>query len=254
MAYIFTLILIACILLFFIGVISPKTALFWYKGERTRKFAAVFYFFVSVVSLVGIGITASDTDTIAATSPDSETISTDELKDEDDQLSNLQIKESLEREIEGIKTFDNSKYRGSVDKLQLELIIFGAWAHTINMAEGRNDPELTALATKLRKAVTALQKKEYPLMRADYSQIVGKTVWEHNIYTKVGGKGNGYIEFTGSAFADNGNIKAAYEAAGDMFKLLRFSQARYKWSKYDSEYQYFTIDSPKDGDLMVFDN
>ena len=248
MPYLFTLILFVSLVLFIIGIISPKVGLFWYKGERTRQFAAVVYFIGSVVALAGVGITAPDSDTSAATA-DTQTLENSE--EATDQLSNLQIKKSLEREIQSIKTFDGSKYRGSLDQLQLELIVFGAWSHVIAMAEERNDPELTALATKLRKDISALQQMEFPLMRVDYSKIVGKTVWEHNIYTKTGGKGNGYIEFTGSAFADNGNIKAAYEAVGDMFKLLRFTQVRYKWSKHDSEYQYFTIDSPKDGDLMV---
>jgi len=43
MATLTSLLTLAIFVLFIIGIFSPKTSLFWYKGERTRKFSALLY-------------------------------------------------------------------------------------------------------------------------------------------------------------------------------------------------------------------
>jgi hypothetical protein len=53
----FALLVLASLILLLVGVISPKSSLFWYKKDRTRKKSAIFYSITLVVSFILFGIT-----------------------------------------------------------------------------------------------------------------------------------------------------------------------------------------------------
>jgi hypothetical protein len=53
----------------------------------------------------------------------------------------------------------------------------------------------------------------------------------------------------GYHFAANRNIKDVHNEIRDMLIQLRFVRANYKWTDY-SEYTYFTLESPNDGELV----
>lgn len=52
------LMIVASLVLLVIGFISPKTSLFWYKQERTRKKSAAIYGITLVVSFILFGVTS----------------------------------------------------------------------------------------------------------------------------------------------------------------------------------------------------
>jgi hypothetical protein len=60
MAYVFTLVFLASIVLLIIGLFNPSKAVFWKKSPSTRKQSAAIYTVAIVASLAGIGMTAPD--------------------------------------------------------------------------------------------------------------------------------------------------------------------------------------------------
>lgn len=162
-----------------------------------------------------------------------------------------EIKQQLQKELDSFNTpFDNSIYRGNKDSLMLELVLFGAWAKLINEHKTNPDPGVKAMAQELERKVSSLQVKEFPLMRKAYGDIVANGVWESNIDVSVFGPANKTMELTAGIFANNKNVKDAHAALGDAFTLYRFTRVNYKWYKYDSEYNYYTIDSKPDNAVV----
>ncbi len=150
-----------------------------------------------------------------------------------------EIKQQLQKELDSFnKPFDNSSYRGNKDSLMLELVLFGAWAKLVNEHKNNPDQGVKAMAQELEKKVSALQVKEFPLMRKAYGDIVANGVWESNIDVSVFGPANKTMELTAGIFANNKNVKDAHAALGDAFTLYRFNRVNYKWYKYDSQYNY----------------
>lgn len=162
-----------------------------------------------------------------------------------------EIKQQLQRELDSLnKPFNNATYRGSKDSLMLELVLFGAWAKMVNEHKNNPDPGVKAMAQELERKVSALQVKEFPLMRKAYGDVVAQGVWESNIDVNVLGPANKTMELTASIFANNKNVKDAHAALGDAFTLYRFTRVNYKWYKYDDEYNYYTIDSQPDSAVV----
>lgn len=162
-----------------------------------------------------------------------------------------EIKQQLQRELDSFnKPFNNATYRGSKDSLMLELVLFGAWAKMVNEHKNNPDSGVKAMAQELERKVSALQVKEFPLMRKAYGDVVAQGVWESNIDVSVFGPSNKTMELTAGIFANNKNVKDAHAALGDAFTLYRFTRVNYKWYKYDDEYNYYTIDSQPDSAVV----
>lgn len=87
-------------------------------------------------------------------------------------------------------------------------------------------------------------------MRLTYKKITQSLLWEDDINVEILGKRNTTLQFTGRAFTTNKNIKEVQNSCSDMVNKLRFKTINYKWYKYDDEYTYFTLDTPKDSDLI----
>jgi hypothetical protein len=69
------------------------------------------------------------------------------------------------------------------------------------------------------------------------------------VEVNVSGTGDKTIIFTAGIFAANKNIKAAFEEIEDQLREFRFKKACFAWYSGQDDYQYYTIDSPKDSDL-----
>lgn len=165
-----------------------------------------------------------------------------------------QIKESLKRELESLKDgIDFSNYRGSVESIQIELILFGAWANSINDGELSEDSETKKLALLLKKKVKKYQISEFPRLRKDYAKVVANKMWENDIEVYSSGTGNRYINFAGGIFAANKNKKDFQTELQEILTLLRFKQSRYRWYKGEDEYTYWTNYEGKDSDLVTFE-
>ncbi|OXA79130.1 hypothetical protein SAMN05444397_102371 [Flavobacterium aquidurense] len=159
----------------------------------------------------------------------------------------------LKREIISIdKGVDFSSYRSTVEATQLELVLFAAWAKTINEALTSHNSEVRTLGKELENKVKNIQIKEFPILRKAYQKAIYQKLWEENIETEVIGKKYKTIQFTGGYFANNGNKAQTQEALSEALKMFRFTKVNYKWYKYDDEYTYYEMDSPNDSELMSF--
>lgn len=167
---------------------------------------------------------------------------------------NLKQKEQLEREIKSIKEgIDFSTYRGTVDALQIEIVLFGTWAKIITKGENSDDIEIQGLAKQLKPKVANIQLREFPVLRKEYVKIVANKMWENDIEVTINGASNNYINFSGSIFSANKNKKDFQKEVNEVLKIFRFNQSRYRWYKGADEYDYWTIYEGKDSDLVSFD-
>ncbi|KAF2517192.1 hypothetical protein [Flavobacterium foetidum] len=159
----------------------------------------------------------------------------------------------LKRELASIeKGVDFSTYRNTVEAAQMELVLFAAWAKTINEALVSENSEVQALGKELEKKVKNIQIREFPILRKAYTKAIYQKLWKENIETEILGKKNKTIQFTGGYFADNGNKAQTQETLQEALKMFRFTRVNYKWYKYDNDYTYYEIDSPIDSELMTF--
>lgn len=167
----------------------------------------------------------------------------------------LKQKEQLEREIKSVNAgVDFSTYRGTVDALLIELVLFGTWANIITEGENSDDPEIQKLAKQLKPKVANMQVKEFPKLRKEYANIVAKKMWENDIEVTANGTNYKYINFSGGIFAANKNKQDFQNEVHEVLKMFRFNQSRYRWYKGADEYTYWTIYEGKDSDLVTFDN
>lgn len=181
--------------------------------------------------------------------PSNQTTTQPATKTED--IKPVPLNEQLTKQIETIGTFKGEEYRGSLEKINSELLLITFWSSLINDAKKNSDANIQKLGKNLETKLVQLQTREFPKMRADYGQLVGKTLWEHDVDVKVFGNGNSTIEFTGGIFAANKNIKDAQTAIQDMLKKLRFDKANYRWFSGADEYNYYDIESSKDSEIAV---
>lgn len=103
-------------------------------------------------------------------------------------------------------------------------------------------------ADKALQKLKDLKQKVYPMLRKRYAEQTSKLLWEHDIECKVLGKRSTEIVFVGALFASNKNIKEYYTTLYDALNQLRFKRVDFKWYSMETEYSYYTIDSPQDSE------
>lgn len=162
------------------------------------------------------------------------------------------LRSQVIREIESLKTFDGSQYRGDVSSIQMEIVLFGAWAKVIKDAEKSSDAEIKKNGKTLKTKVVALQKSEFPKLRKSYGDFIKKQLWADNIEASTKGSGSSTLEFIGATFANNKNKQDTQKTLSEILTQLRFKRVNYKWYQYDDEYTYYTMSTPEDGELVTF--
>lgn len=168
-----------------------------------------------------------------------------------EELKKIPLDEQLTTQIETIGTFNSEDYRGTIEKINSELLLITFWSNLTKQAENSEDANINKLGKDLEAKLVQLQIKEFPKMRADYGKLAGNTLWEHDVDVTVFGSSNSIIEFTGGVFAANKNIKDAQLAVQDMLKKLRFDRANYRWYSGADEYDYYELKSSKDSEITV---
>jgi hypothetical protein len=164
------------------------------------------------------------------------------------------LKEQLVREIKSLdKPFDSKNYRGTVEGLQMEVVLFSVWANFISEGETNKDKEVNKLSIELKKKVIALQIKEFPKMRSNYGKAVADKLWENNIYVSTQGGKSEVINLTGGVFANNKNIKDTQQTLLEVLTQFRFKEVRYRWYKDASEFTYYKVEAPKDNEIKPID-
>jgi len=149
---------------------------------------------------------------------------------------------------------DFTSYRGTIESLQIELVLFSTWANIINDGNKSEDPEIQKLVKQLKPKVVRIQAREFPILRKEYAKIVAKKMWENDIDVYSSSKGNRYINFSGGMFAANKNKQDFQEEVNEVLSMFRYKQSRYRWYKGASEYTYYIMYEGKDSDLVVFEN
>lgn len=160
------------------------------------------------------------------------------------------LRRKIKREAESLSTFDGSQYRGDVNSIQLEIVLFGAWAEMIKDAEKSGDAEIKRDGKAFKNKVIALQKTEFPKLRKSYGEFIKGELWREDIEVTMKGNGSSTLEFVGGTFASNQNKEDTQKTLREILTQLRFKRVNYKWYKYDDEYTYYSMDTPADGELV----
>lgn len=185
----------------------------------------------------------------SSTSSSSSTTTTEPVKEQTPE----ELNEQLKREIASFnKPFDNTTYDGTVDAIQMEIVLFGVWANIIKEGENSTLEDNVKLAKELKTKVANRQSKEFPILRKRYGKIIANKMWEHDIEIKTIGTSNTILDLTGGTFATNKNIKEFQTTLQEILTMLRFKQTRYRWYKGQDEYTYYDLDVPSDKEPVTF--
>lgn len=164
--------------------------------------------------------------------------------------------DSISKTISEINSFDISALKGTTPgEISMGVEKFNEWATFVTGMEewAKNEKlskaELDSVA-RLRKQLVNKQMHNFPIARKLFAEMLRERMWEHNVDVRAFGSGNSTLEYVGGIFANRGNIKETTDTSWDALNKFRFKRVQYKWYKYDDEYTYYKIDSPKDRDLL----
>lgn len=102
-----------------------------------------------------------------------------------------------------------------------------------------------SMCDKLQRALSAFQKRHFPLARKMYYNNAKEKLWEKNIEVKLSGRD---ITFEGYMFADNGTIKATYEEIRKELENLRFKTVGFRWYE-GGDRTYWKLNVKNDGEI-----
>jgi hypothetical protein len=141
-----------------------------------------------------------------------------------------------------IAAFRVSQYRESAQAGAAEL---QRLAESVIRAE--QDSAHSRDAKAWRKSLASIQAKAYPALRQYWIKEADQLLWRQDIDVTGGGQS---VTFAGGAFAANQNISDFYSVNESALVALRFKRANFKWYSGATEYEYYTIESPKDTDVQ----
>ncbi|SDI36015.1 hypothetical protein SAMN05421846_106256 [Chryseobacterium taeanense] len=180
----------------------------------------------------------------------SETSITTSIENKKNALSTIPLKTRLENNIKSLKSDDFTKDINSLDGIVISIALYKAYFQIIKEGKESQNPEEQKLAKQLEQKVSNSQIKNFPKLRAKYAKLIGDKLWENDVDVSVGGVRNINLNLTAHYFASNKNIKESQEALHEMLINLRFKQTNYRWYKGEDEYTYYTIESPKDSEVI----
>lgn len=214
--------------------------------KNIRVGAIVLLTFIALVYLFKQNNGSSKKAVIPKGESNSSTIIEFESRFEEKDLEEKKV-EAFQKELDLLsKPFDNSEYRGDYNSIIKELKLFNKWAKLIKENANDSSKVIIDLVKKLKAKAIALQGKEFPLMRTEFSKVTGRTAWKDNITISCTGKRKTRIHFEGHTFALNRNKLDVHMKIRDGLNYFRFKEAVYSWYEYDDEATTWTIDSPKD--------
>ena len=179
---------------------------------------------------------------------ESKTDSVSETKNQS--ISKIPLKTRLEKSIKSLESDDITKDINSVDGIVIALALYKSYFPTIKEGKESKNTDEQKLAKQLEQKISNSQVKNFPKLRAKYAKLIGEKLWEENVEVNIGGKRNINLNFTAHYFASNKNIQASQNALHEMLTTLRFKQTNYRWYKGEDEYTFYTIESPKDSEVL----
>lgn len=161
--------------------------------------------------------------------------------------------ERVEREIASFSKIDLKKYTGSKFGFLAVNALFQVWAGMVEEEKGLAlTPEQQAIVERFKNNAIQVQRDLLPRVRDAYGPHMRKLLWDKDITARTFGDGFRTVEFVGGLFASNRNIKAFNDELWETFRILRFTQVRYKWLNESKEYTYFEVKGPGDGELIAW--
>jgi len=95
-------------------------------------------------------------------------------------------------------------------------------------------------------------KKEFPILRKEYSNVIDKLLWEQDIDAYSSSSKSTSINFTGSLFAANKNKQDFQQQVSEILRMFRYKQSRYRWYKGEDTYTYYDMFDGEDSDIVNF--
>ncbi len=254
---------IVLFVLFIVGLFKPSAILKWVKKPTRLKVLGV-YFLASIVLLALSSLAVYEENEainyISSDTPADQTTQLGVEKEEDvemaketestDEIVQSKINQ-LKLELKSInKGIDFSHYRGSGQALQLEIVMFATWANMIKEAETLDNKELLSLASSLKQELSKMQTKEFPKLRKEYAKIMKQILKGEKIDVELSGDNNEYICFISKIFENDAIRDEFHNNLKVLIGYLRFSEERYKKSKWDF-HTYFEMFDGEDSDLVI---
>ncbi len=163
--------------------------------------------------------------------------------------------EQLEREIASIPSIQASKYTEDVSSINVGLLLIGAWASLYEEGDKLDlNEEAKQKRQQFRQLLVNKQSQMLPAMRDAYGPAMRQQLWEADGSARTIGAGFRTVEFVSTAFARNANIKQIHTDIRENLMLLRFTRAQYKWFKQASEFSYYTLEVPKDSEIVKWNS
>lgn len=163
--------------------------------------------------------------------------------------------EQLDRELASMPGVSAKKYTGSVDEINVGLILIGTWnllyENGANLDLGHDGQKKRQ---RFRELLVRKQAEMFPVLRDAYGPAMRTQLWEADGSARTIGAGYRTVEFVSAVFAANANIKKIHTQVYEQLLMLRFTRAQYKWFAQASEFSYYTLKSPKDTDLVKWES
>lgn len=163
--------------------------------------------------------------------------------------------EQLDREIASIPGIHASKYTEDVSSINIGLLLIGTWALLYEEGDKLDlNEEARQKRQQYRRLLASKQTQMLPAMRDAYGPAMRQQLWEADGSARTIGAGYRTVEFVSASFARNANIKQIHTEIRENLMMLRFTRAQYKWFKQASEYSYYTLEVPKDSEIVKWES
>jgi hypothetical protein len=162
----------------------------------------------------------------------------------------LKLIKSIQDELTILENgIDYSQYRGSLSYIKKELKLFNKWSKIIEDNQTDSSKEVKKILGKFKNKVISNQVKEFPILRKEFSKVIGSIGLKDDIEVISFGPKNTNIKFIGSYYALKSNISLNHSKISSVLGYLRFKKAQYLWFKYDEDYVTYKIESSKDNEI-----
>lgn len=159
----------------------------------------------------------------------------------------------LAAEIDMIESMDAKTFTKSSASIMAAVQIFEEAAKTYNSgATFELSENAQSDRARLKRLISEKQVAAFPKLRDAYGPVMRAALWEANGTAKTIGAGFRTIEFSAPEFAANRNIAKFQTEVEPVLKRLRFTKVSYRWYEEASEYQYYTLTPPKDGEVVIW--
>lgn len=194
---------------------------------------------------------SAERDAVLAAMPSQDRVDVEARRLSEERAELASYVDRLDLEIESIPAINPSTYTESIASINAGVVLIGAWAMVYEQgASLKLDEEDEKKRQKFRSLASKKQAQMLPVLRDAYGPLMRKQLWEADGSARTFGPGFRTIEFVSGAFARNANIKKIQEQMRETLLMLRFTRAEYKWFKQASEYTYYTLEAPRDSDMV----